>query len=344
MTRDTRLVRTIYPGDGWDVGPAGRMWLRLALSIEADPMPASLFGYPPELYPALNVVYRSQARPPLLADPMPLGPVHLRDVPGRVIVSFSGGKDSTAAALVLRTRGLSPLLFYVKNINPAYSTEQRAAERVAAALGMPLIVVSCHVKGVPAYVESPVKNQVIQAAAIDWAMANGGREFAMGNLEEDRAAELNPRAFGSDPIELMEAVAVAHAAMIDGYKWHRRLLRNDTDSMAKVLRYAPEVLPLIQSCMMPVRYKDRLANHNRKKYDVRLMPGRCGSCFKCAVEWLLLMFLGHVRHNEGMATHCAAIIRNAGPMVFGHDRFTVRQAVEQFIDPSLMSAKTWSVV
>ena len=74
------------------------------------------------------------------------------------------------------------------------------------------------------------------------------------------------------------------------------------------LEHHPNVLNDIYSCISPHRFNASLREHNEKKYNVKLLNGRCGSCFKCCMEAILLAELNYYDKNSEFINHCWDIL------------------------------------
>jgi predicted PP-loop superfamily ATPase len=103
-----------------------------------------------------------------------------------VVVAFSGGKDSVATVLKLKSQGKTPHLFHVVGINKSYPDEIKHAKELAAKLGLELHIERVSQIGNTSFKESPIKNQVIASMALDYAIANGiGGSVAFGDFTTD---------------------------------------------------------------------------------------------------------------------------------------------------------------
>lgn len=302
-------------------------------ACSAKPLPAKLRGIPLELEPLLRVLYRGQL--PEIVAPSPMQSLPQATDDSRALVGFSGGKDSLAAALRLRRMGLEVTLLYMKGINRAYPHEEAAAVELAVALGFPLRIIQVKQAGRCAYIENPVKNQFILAVMLDYGLRSGTRNYCQGGLACDHADELNFEAGYSDAEEMFRAAAEFFQLAAPGFTYHLGLLQNDTDALLEVLQTAPEALPLISSCMMTARFKAKLAHGNERKYGLRLMPGRCGSCYKCASEYLHMALAGAAPMNRPYANHCVEVMQKALQQTIGTGRrYSRAEALGEFIDPS----------
>jgi hypothetical protein len=219
------------------------------------------------------------------------------DKPKLAVVGFSSGKDSTGAALKLREQGMEVQLVHIRGLNRSHPHEHQAAIDVAGHLGMPLHIVTVRQHGSTPFRESVMKNQLILGITLDIGGRLGAQVYAGGNVASDNAETLNPDASYSDSQELYSAL-VPWLAKLTGATIHQDWMACNSESFHQIFTNAPTVLPLVLSCMMPVRYKPQLRRAYEGKHGVLLMPGRCGTCWKCGQEYLHQVLAGQVQGSR----------------------------------------------
>lgn len=224
---------------------------------------------------------------------------------GTMWVAYSGGRDSTAAALRCRAAGWDVVLYHVAGINRSYPDERAWAERGAAALGMPLVVDTVRITGKGnGVVEAPTKNQVI-AALMAARMATGaGAHYTLGVHGADAAARQTPLRNWSDGIETVEAYAAYLAARLPGLQFHP-VLRDGTQALVEVA--SAGMLDHVHSCMAAHRFRKSIRAANEKRFGP-LPPGRCGGCYKCAAETLALHEMGVQHAPHAHREHAEAVL------------------------------------
>lgn len=208
---------------------------------------------------------------------------------GTMWVAYSGGRDSTAAAIRCRSAGWDVVLYHVAGINRSYPDERNWAERGAAALGMPLVVDTVRVTGKGAgVVEAPTKNQVIAGLMAARMMTGVGARYTLGVHTSDTADRQTPLRNWSDGIETVQSYAAYLATRSPGLTF-RPVLRDGLQSLAVVA--AAGMLDYVHSCMTAYRFQKSVRAANERKFGP-LLPGRCGGCYKCAAEALNLHAMG----------------------------------------------------
>lgn len=237
--------------------------------------------------------------------------------PRRAIVLFSGGKDGLAAALKLREGGLRPVLLHVRGINgAAYAHEYEAAKTVAEAVSMPFRSVDVALRGKSAHVENPTKNLVLALIGATLAVEWKAGVVALG-LAGDDTTSTNVRCGLSDNINVAAKGAAAIMAMVRGLDVRPSVIEDETESLCVVSASARHALPVISSCMTGARFKGKLHKDNVQKFGAALMPGRCGSCYKCAFEQIVLAAIEGRMLEPRWADHCVEKIRKGVQIIKG---------------------------
>lgn len=220
-----------------------------------------------------------------------------------VIVAFSGGKDSTATALKMKSNGKNVYLFYVKGINKAYPDEMEHALELAEKLGMPIHIESVKQTGYTSFKESPIKNQLIASMALDYAIENNiGCSVAFGDFTTDNVNNSQFMESWSDTQEMWSAwvnfvrTYVSNIELIIPFKTYNETLDVVSDN--------PQILESVCGCILPYRFRKVTRNNNEKKYGISLIPNRCGSCWKCCTEYIFLADKGVLPLNKKFYRHC----------------------------------------
>ena len=270
---------------------------RLYTDIEQKPLPLSLSPLPRRFNLLVRCLYSGSCLPRVsFSDDLP----EIPDVenPDDILIGFSGGKDSTAVAVKALQLGLKPTLGFVKGLNRAYPDELTRAQQTAEKLNLPFVVFETHLKGKRAWVENPIKNQLILALLVDHGLKFNICQHAQGNLYRDSNKAIDLDMGLSDTIEMYDVAAAVYGSYIKNFKLFSTMLKNGTDSFLTIFNYNPNLFEHLSSCMMPYMYKKSMRERITKKFNVELLDGRCGCCYKCADEFLHFTLFGLVPFNE----------------------------------------------
>lgn len=310
-------------------GPSGKivrdlsvLWNLLSKNPIPD-IPAS--HYAPELVNLFDAVKNPKSTYKKIAN-LPIYPGQ------KVLIGFSGGKDSLASALQVQAQGGHPVLFYVKGINKSYPDEQKSAVALSARLQLQLIQKEVSISGSSDYIENPIKNQFILGMMVEHGLAYDISTYCQGNLLCDTIKDQSIATGYSDSIEMYQLIEEYFIKRQSAYTFVT-LLENDTDSLETIARLDYDLLKDVRSCMSPLRYREGYRKHNIKKFGLRdTLPNRCYSCYKCALEWLHLYAFGAVE-SEGHAfiAHCTDMLVRGLSRSFGRI-VTREEACDNFLN------------
>ena len=237
-----------------------------------------------------------------------------------VMVALSGGLDSVDLMHDLIDKGYKVTALHVSGLNKSSGQyEARRAGEIAKAAKVKYIKANFHSPR-QAFPDNPFKNQLVLGIMLDLGVKRGIYRYAVGS---DWETPLNQATAGYTVTDSIEV----NREYWKGVKSHfpqAELIFIDSD-IKKQQRieylYRKNVLPLVTSCVQPLRFRDHLHKVNIERYGVDLMPGRCGSCFKCAMEWLLLADAGLIEHDAAYELHCWDVLATAKtshrPELFG---------------------------
>lgn len=270
------------------LGYFGEMFTRLYEDIgnQAHDVPADFYKYPVDLAEILKTIYRDFK----MLEPIDDKPHFEITSNNKILLAFSSGKDSTATALKFLKEGYEVEAFFVQGVNRQYPQEVEYAQKVCDYIGIPLIVYKASYSGKQAYMENPIKNLYILALMLDYGLRNGFTNYSMGNHTEVNLKESNIQYNWSDAIEIYDMFTEFArkrfpqynfiSGLSEGENPYRILLESDYDMI--------DILGNISSCIMTNRFRESLHSKNEEKYKINLIPGRCGSCHKCAIEYIQL--------------------------------------------------------
>lgn len=229
-----------------------------------------------------------------------------------IVIGFSGGLDSAYMALYLRDQGYNVTLMHIKNLNKSYPKEDDFARRFAGNNNFNYIELGAKHYNKEFFIDNPLKNQLVLSAMIDYGMKNKISTYGIG---ADTCTSISESAVGMTITDSIEV----NQYFWDGIKKYipfatlKFIPRNikKYDRLQYILSNHPSALNDIYSCITPHRFNNSLHKHNEEKYGVHLLDGRCGSCFKCCMEGILLAELGYYDRNSEFIKHCWDILANS---------------------------------
>ena len=258
-----------------------------------------------------------------------------------IIVCFSGGKDSLATALHYRKCGYKVYLYHCRGINQTYRDEYKSVETLADVLQMPLIMERVNLVGSHCWTEHPLKNWIIAGKALQWGIRNGiTTKIAFGNYRTSRLIDDPFGVCGGDSMDMWRAFETAVKPILPKFKIYIAL--NNIQSAFTVINKHPQFLSHLQSCIGPYRYREYLHNNNEKKYGVKLLPHRCGSCWKCAVEYIWFTDHNKLKYDRDFYKHCIAVLRRTMKEEEGVTYKSERAVWERYLFYDIKKSKYFS--
>lgn len=225
-----------------------------------------------------------------------------------IIVCFSGGKDSIAAVKRFQEQGYKVFLYHLEGINQTYRDEHENARKAADFLRLPIHFEKVQLKGSHEYTEHPMKNMIIANGALQYGIReNIGTNIAFGNYTTSSLSDDRFDICGGDDCEMWEVYEEIIAEFISGFKV-QRVLENINETLT-VFTENQELIPYAQSCIGPYRYRKYLHDNNEKKYGIKLAENKCGSCWKCCLEYCVFTDKGILEYNAEYYKHCMQILQ-----------------------------------
>lgn len=215
-----------------------------------------------------------------------------------IILAFSGGKDSVAAALYYKDAGYNVHLYHLRGLNTAYPDEYKQAEKLAHELQLPIHISTIKVKGKHSWeVTHPCKCMLLYNQMIQYGIKNNiGYSLAVGHFLDEYLDEAAFERETSDTIDFDEAYYQIIRTIIPDFEI-KRCLNASADTFDVLLEH-PKLLELSQSCMCQQRFREYNKKKIEEKYSIQLMPNRCGGCSKCSREYIYYADKGLLEFNE----------------------------------------------
>lgn len=247
-----------------------------------------------------------------------------------LILSFSGGKDSVASAIKYKNDGYDVHLYHLKHINVSFFDEDKYAQRCADVLGLPIHFDEIHYSGKHIWMEHPMKNMLIANGALSYGIREGiTTNIAFGNYYTSYLADNPFDRCAGDCMDMWGVYENIIHRVLPNFKI-RCNLSNMGETLDVISKY-PEALESSLSCLCRHSLRPYRNEWVYKKFGVRLASNRCGSCYKCAIEYLYLADHNHIQYSDGYYKYCLDRLMNVYLDETGYQPKRVRDIWDRFI-------------
>lgn len=224
-----------------------------------------------------------------------------------MIVCISGGKDSVALTNYYINNGYNVYLYHMHGINKVYPDEVEAVKNVAKYFQVPLYIENIVLSGKQDFVEHPMKNYIIANGAIHYAIREHlGINIAFGNFNESYLEDNDFDVCAGDCMDMWYAYEKIVRRYLPEFTMNIPF-RTNADTI-EILKDKPGLLRLCVSCMSPYRFREYWKKRTEKKYNIQLLPHRCGCCWKCCLEALYFTYTGLLDYPVEYLRHCIQIL------------------------------------
>lgn len=271
----------------------------------------------------LNMLYtRSGQSKPKIVYNVVIPTINIPDDKSKVVLAFSGGKDSVAHAAFLKDYNMNPILYYVTGINRSYPNERNVAIDISNMLQCDFVEDYVQFSGKITKAESPVKNHVILSLIIEYMKQNQISRCACGTYIEDNLDRTSTQFGLSDAYEFYRAFEKAVRSFFPSFHW-LCWFNSEFQALCYLVNKHPELIPHYQSCILPDRYRENIKRLNENKYNIELMPNRCMSCWKCAQEYMILSQLNFLpKPSDELYQHIIEQFRKDLPKVMSEEEYS----------------------
>lgn len=226
----------------------------------------------------------------------------------KIIIGASGGLDSTYTALRYKDLGYDIILVHFKNLNKNYPKETEHIKNFAKKNNFKLYIIDVKNFGKDYFPDNPFKNELILCALTEIGYNLNIKNIMLGATGTYHIENSKIGINVTDTIE-------NYNTFISGLKKYYNnvnlffLEKNLTKNkmIEYIIKYHKDSLEDIYSCISPNRFVKMLHNNNESKYNIKLLKDRCGSCYKCCMEYILLYENGYYSNKEFL-NHCYEIL------------------------------------
>lgn len=256
-----------------------------------------------------------------------------------VVVGFSSGKDSAAAALALRDLGVKDVvLCHIGGLNRSYYSETAVAKEFAEKLGFEIIVNRLKYVGISNAVDPVVKNHLILAYIITYMINEGFTRCSLGEYPVFTLDNLCLTYQASDAIDLIKAFEKAIQGNFPQFRFEI-LFKSQTHSYAYLYAFHQNDLQYTQSCLTPDRFRGvRVKSLNDKWGIADVKPHTCLYCYKCCHGYLFeSLWNGTPIDSKFFKGHILSYLRDGIPKVINVsqdevNRYSVKDIIDRYID------------
>ena len=220
-----------------------------------------------------------------------------------LILAFSGGKDSIASALKFKESGYNVYLYHLKHINPSFADEWKCAKESADILGMPIFFDDIQFSGHHMYMEHPMKNMLIANGALSYGIREGvGTTIAFGNYT---TSYLDDNVFdrcAGDCVDMWWLYEKIIQRVIPNFEIQMNI--ENMGETIKILEDKTDLLNASLSCLCRHSLRDYRRQWVSDKFGIELFNKRCGSCYKCCVEYIYMADHDRMKFSEDYYKYC----------------------------------------
>ena len=225
----------------------------------------------------------------------------------KVMVALSGGLDSVYLMYKLIDEGYAVTALHVAGLNKASSMLEEAAARACAKkAGVPFMVARFKAPR-QAFPDNPFKNQLVLSIMLDKGIKQGIYRYAVGS---DWTTPLKEAVPGYTITDAADVYREFWQGVQDRFPQAELIFISDTEKKYDRLKtlFERDALNDVSSCISPLRFRRHLHEENVAKYHISLMKDRCGSCYKCSMEYILLVEAGLIQRDDAYYEHCWHIL------------------------------------
>ena len=220
-----------------------------------------------------------------------------------VILAFSGGKDSIASAIRFKEYGYNVYLYHMRNINPTFSDEWECAQKLADMLELPIFIDEVHFKMFHKWTEHPMKNMLIANGALSYGIREGiTTHIAFGNYVTSLLRDNVFDRCAGDCMDMWDNYNEIIQRCLPSFEMDANL--DNMGDTLDMLADRPDLLNESLSCLCRHSLRDYRKNWVKQKFGIDLFNRRCGSCYKCCVEYIYMADHDKLKYSEEYYKYC----------------------------------------
>lgn len=251
-------------------------------------------------------------------------------VNNKVVIGFSGGKDSLVVALRMQEEGFTPIMFHVKGLTRSTGyTESLASREIALKNNWEYIEEKISYNGKTNYLESPVRNHLVLSYMIDYMINNNITNAGIGLEIEDKVfntsfEERKDNGF-SDGVDFTQLFIKAIKNTFQDFTLYGAIGSKVSGTIWLFDKYK-DIAMESNSCMLADRVKEYTRNKKMVKFGIHKLPKyNCLCCKKCCQDYLILYkanILGDMVADdmENATKSCYKTIRNKLKSLMGKNK------------------------
>ena len=250
----------------------------------------------------------------------------------RVLIGLSGGLDSVYHAARLQEQGYEVVGVHIKGLNRNSSSfEYNSVKRIARLLGLQVHVVTFNTPR-QEFADNPFKNQLVLSIMLDIGVSEGIYRYALGS---DYCTPLSESTAGFTITDAAEVNQMYWQGVQEHFPQAELIFIDGDTKKAERLCYLwnkdRRLVDAVSSCIAPMRYRRHLHQQNAVKYDISLLSDRCGSCYKCCMEYLLLVHTGQINGDKRYEAKCWDVLATS-PLSHRPELFSKSLPLEQRVE------------
>lgn len=226
----------------------------------------------------------------------------------QIIIGSSGGLDSTYAILKAIDDGRNVTLVHFQNLNKNYPKETEHIKSLAIHKNLKLYIINVKHYDKDYFPDNPFKNQLILCALSEIGSLLNIKNIMLGATG---TYHITDSVIGINVTDTIEN----YNTFLNGLKLYYPQINiiylPSNITKYKMMKYIinnhPDIINDIYSCISPNRFVKMLHDQNENKYNIKLLKDRCGSCYKCCMEYIYLYECGYYNNIEFL-NHCYHIL------------------------------------